>query len=177
MTCLGCAASVEAGSKKAGAVEEAAVNFASERLTLTVDVNQRPANEVLAEVRQQVKRAGYKIPTLTLSLPIIGMSCTACANAIEKAIGEVDGVVYASVNFAAEQARVAYVSGLGSRSPTVEAIRKAGYDTVAAASPSPPAPPVVGTPVVANAPAAPSGGTPVPARYTPLVSEDAAVSA
>ncbi len=173
MTCLGCAASVEASSKKAGAVEEAAVNFASERLTLIVDANQRSANDVLAEVRQQVKRAGYKIPTLTLSLPIIGMSCTACANAIEKAIGEVDGVVYASVNFAAEQASVEYVSGLGSRGPIVEAIRRAGYDTVAAASPSPEAPPGAPTTGGADAPVASSGGSPVPARETPQFFEKA----
>ena len=189
MTCLGCAASVEAGSKKAGAVEEAEVNFASERLTLTVDAGQRPANEVLAEVRQQVERAGYKIPTLTLSLPVIGMSCVACANAIEKAVGEVDGVVYASVNFAAEQANVEYVSGLGSRAPIVEAIRKAGYDTIAVASPSTEAPPVVGATGAAGAPpvdgapgpvgapaaaqVASNGGSPVPLRATPQVFDEA----
>ena len=143
MTCLGCAGSVEVSSKQASAVEDATVNLASERLTLTIDSTQEQANEVLAEVRQLVKRAGYKIPTLTLTLPIIGMSCTACVNAVEQALREVDGVVYASVNFAAEQAHVEYVSGLGARAPLVAAIRRAGYDTIAAASPQPVTPPVV----------------------------------
>ena len=143
MTCLGCAGSVEVSSKQASAVEDATVNLASERLTLTIDSTQEQANEVLAEVRHLVKRAGYKIPTLTLSLPIIGMSCTACVNAVEQALREVDGVVYASVNFAAEQAHVEYVSGLGARAPLVAAIRRAGYDTIAAASPQPVTPPVV----------------------------------
>jgi len=172
MTCLGCAASVEVSSKKAEGVEDASVNFASERLTLSLNANQLPANEVLSEVRQQVKRAGYKIPTLTLSLPIIGMSCTACSSAVEKAIGEVDGVVYASVNFAAEQASVEYVSGLGSRGPIVEAIRKAGYDTVSAASPSPQAPPAVGAPSPTDAPVALSQVSPVPTRVSPQVTEE-----
>ena len=158
MTCLGCAASVETSSKQAEAVEDATVNFASERLTLTVDGTHRQANEALAEVRQLVKRAGYKIPTLTLSLPIIGMSCTACANAVEKAIREVDGVVYASVNFASEQANVEYVSGLGSRAPIAEAIRKAGYDTLSAAPPTPDAPPMVGDSVEQEDVGASSGG-------------------
>ena len=144
MTCLGCAGTVEASSKRAEAVTDAAVNFASERLTLTVDSTSPQANQALVEVRQLVKRAGYKIPTLTLTLPILGMSCTACSNAVEQAIREVDGVVYASVNFAAEQAQVEYVSGLGSRAPIVAAVRRAGYDTVSAASPSPEVPPVVG---------------------------------
>ena len=143
MTCLGCAGSVEVSSKQASAVEDATVNLASERLTLTIDSTQEQANEVLAEVRHLVKRAGYKIPTLTLTLPIIGMSCTACVNAVEQALREVDGVVYASVNFAAEQAHVEYVSGLGARAPLVAAVRRAGYDTIAAASPQPVTPPVV----------------------------------
>jgi Cu+-exporting ATPase len=143
MTCLGCAGSVEVSSKQASAVEDATVNLASERLTLTIDAAQGEANEVLAEVRHLVKRAGYKIPTLTLSLPIIGMSCTACVSAVEQALREVDGVVYASVNFAAEQAHVEYVSGLGARAPLVAAVRRAGYDTIAAASPQPVMPPVV----------------------------------
>ena len=143
MTCLGCAGSVEASSKQAEAVTDAEVNFASERLTFSVDATHPQANQTLVEVRQLVKRAGYKIPTLTLTLPILGMSCTACSNAVEQAIREVDGVVYANVNFAAEQAQVEYVSGLGSRAPIVEAVRRAGYDTVSAASPSPDVPPVV----------------------------------
>lgn len=144
MTCQGCAASVEASSRQAEAVKDAVVNFATERLTLTVDSTNGDANESLVEVRQLVKRAGYKIPTLTLSLPVLGMSCTACVNAVEKAIREVDGVVYANVNFAGEQAHVEYISGLGARSPIVDAIRRAGYDTLAVASPEPSAPPVVG---------------------------------
>lgn len=144
MTCQGCVSAVEASSKQAEAVSDAAVNFATERLTLTIEATNGEANEILTDVRQQVKRAGYKIPTLTLSLPILGMSCTACVSAVEKAIKEVDGVVYASVNFAAEQAQVEYVSGLGARSPIVAAIRKAGYDTLAVESPEPTAPPIVG---------------------------------
>lgn len=130
MTCLGCAASVETSSRKAAAVQEAEVNFASERLTISFDPEQAPANEILADVRQQVKRAGYKIPTLTLTLPITGMTCTNCANTVEGALREAAGVVYASVNFAAEKAHVEYVSGLGARAPIVAAVRNAGYDVI-----------------------------------------------
>ena len=130
MTCLGCAAAVETSSRKAAAVLEAEVNFASERLTISYDPGQAPVNEVLTDVRQHVKRAGYKVPTLTLTLPIIGMSCTNCASTVEGALREAEGVVYASVNFAAEKAHVEYVSGVGARAPIVAAVRKAGYDVI-----------------------------------------------
>ena len=137
MTCLGCAAAVETGSKKALSVEDATVNFASERLTVAYDPAQAHTNEVLADVRQQVKRAGYKIPTLTLTLPIAGMSCTGCVNTVERALRESEGVVYASVNFASEKAHVEYASGLGARGPIVAAVRKAGYDVIAPAPSQP----------------------------------------
>ena len=137
MSCTNCVASVEGSSRKAAAVAEATVNFASERLTIAYDPGQAQANDVLADVRHQVERAGYQIPTLTLTLPIIGMSCTGCANSVERALKETDGVVYASVNFAAEKAHVEYVSGLTARAPLAAAVRKAGYDVVAAAAPQP----------------------------------------
>ena len=63
---MGCAAAVETSSRKAEAVQEASVNLASERLTVVYDAALAQENEVLADVRQQVKRGGYKIPTLTL---------------------------------------------------------------------------------------------------------------
>ena len=127
---MGCAAAVETSSRKAEAVQEATVNLANERLTVVYDAALAQENEVLADVRQQVKRGGYKIPTLTLTLPITGMTCTNCAGTVERALRETEGVVYASVNFATEKAHVEYVSGVGARAPIVEAVRKAGYDVV-----------------------------------------------
>lgn len=151
MTCLGCAAAVETSSKKAVAVEEATVNFASEKLTFSFASDHAKEKEVLVDVRQLVKLAGYKIPTLTVTLPIVGMTCTGCASAVERALSEVEGVVYANVNFAAEQAHVEYVSGLGAQAPLAHAVRRAGYDTVPVASSPLDAPAVVGAADIASA--------------------------
>ena len=131
---MGCAAAVETSSRKAEAVQEVSVNLANERLTVVYDGALAQENEVLADVRQQVKRGGYKIPTLTLTLPITGMTCTNCAGTVERALRDAEGVVYASVNFATEKAHVEYVSGVGARAPIVEAVRKAGYDVVGPAA-------------------------------------------
>lgn len=130
MTCMGCAAAVETCGRQAEAVQEASVNLANERLTVVYDAGLAQENEVLADVRQQVKRGGYKIPTLTLTLPITGMTCTNCSSTVERALRETEGVVYASVNFATEKAHVEYVSGVGARAPIVDSVRKAGYDVV-----------------------------------------------
>lgn len=60
-----------------------------------------------------------------LELDIGGMTCSACANAIERKLGKLDGVT-ASVNFATERATV---SGLGpADAPTAIAqVERAGY--------------------------------------------------
>ena len=42
--------------------------------------------------------------TRKIELPITGMTCAACAAAVEKATGKIDGVKSAAVNFAAEKA-------------------------------------------------------------------------
>ena len=44
----------------------------------------------------------------TVDLPIEGMTCGACAARIERGLNRIDGVASASVNLAAERARVVY---------------------------------------------------------------------
>ena len=59
-----------------------------------------------------------------------GMTCTACANANEKAVKKVPGVTEASVNFASETLNVAYDDAVTSVDAVKEAVRKAGYAAV-----------------------------------------------
>lgn len=134
MTCANCVASVERNAKKVKTVESASVNFASEKLTVEYDPAVSKPKDILAEVIERVDKAGYQIPTATLDLPLLGMTCANCANTIERTLNKVEGVLNASVNFASEKATVEYVAGLVTRSELAAAVRKAGYDVVEAAS-------------------------------------------
>src|SRR5688572_5190281 len=61
-----------------------------------------------------------------VTLDIEGMTCASCVRRVERALGKVDGVETASVNFASETARVT----LGRDIPTeqlIAAVEKAGY--------------------------------------------------
>lgn len=80
-----------------------------------------------------------------VDLDLIGMTCASCANRIERKLNKVDGVT-ATVNYATEQAHVAYDSAI-TPDQLIETVRSAGYDA---------------TPVV-SAQAEPSGD-PVPTR-------------
>jgi P-type Cu+ transporter len=63
-----------------------------------------------------------------IDLPVIGMTCTACARHIENRLNTLPGVT-ASVNYATESAHVK-VSGQVSVKELVQAVRDAGYDAV-----------------------------------------------
>lgn len=80
-----------------------------------------------------IKQA-IKVPTTTLELPLLGMTCANCANTIQRRLNKVEGVLDASVNFASEKATVKYVAGLVTHADLVATVRKAGYDVVEAAS-------------------------------------------
>jgi Cu+-exporting ATPase len=126
MTCANCVAAVERNARKVDGVSEATVNFASEKVLLTYD----PALAEPQEVIDRIHRAGYEVPTATLELPILGMTCANCVSNVERALNKTDGVLEATVNYANEKATVHYIVGAANRADMVSAVRKAGYDVV-----------------------------------------------
>lgn len=62
---------------------------------------------------------------------ITGMTCSACAARVERAMKKLDGVNEAAVNFAAEKLYITYNEENLSEDSIVSAIKKAGYDIAA----------------------------------------------
>ncbi|UCF64911.1 MAG: copper-translocating P-type ATPase [bacterium] len=62
------------------------------------------------------------------SLPVVGMSCAACAVKIEKSLSKVRGVQHVSVNYAAQQALVEVDEDSAPFSEIVQSVKSAGYD-------------------------------------------------
>ena len=60
-------------------------------------------------------------------LKIEGMTCAACAKAVERATKKLDGVTEANVNYATEKLNVAFDESKASVEKIQEAIKKAGY--------------------------------------------------
>ena len=63
----------------------------------------------------------------SIVIPVSGMHCAACARRIEKALGALDGVTVASVNFATEKAAVTYDPQKIRQSAIRAAIEKEGF--------------------------------------------------
>ena len=126
MTCANCVAAVERSAKKVAGVQEATVNFASEKVTVAYD----PAVAAPKAVIDRIERAGYKVPTADIELPLLGMTCANCAQTIERRLNKLDGVLSATVNYASEKAVINYAMGAVTPTDMIAAVRKAGYDVV-----------------------------------------------
>jgi len=62
------------------------------------------------------------------TMQIGGMTCAACAKAVERAVQKVDGVKEANVNLATEKLTVEYDPAQATSEAVREAVRKAGYE-------------------------------------------------
>ncbi|AGF59215.1 Cu+-exporting ATPase [Clostridium saccharoperbutylacetonicum] len=60
-------------------------------------------------------------------LKIEGMTCSACANRVERVVNKLEGISNANVNFATETLNVEYDEGISNQSNIEAAIVKAGY--------------------------------------------------
>ena len=70
-------------------------------------------------------------PVERISLPVRGMTCTACSTRLEKALGLVPGVSMATVNFAIEQAAVAFDPQQVDAAGIAGAVGRAGFEVPA----------------------------------------------
>jgi P-type Cu+ transporter len=66
--------------------------------------------------------------TAKRTIPIGGMTCSACVGHVQKAIEEVPGVESASVSLLANEATIEFNEGEASTADIVEAVRRAGYE-------------------------------------------------
>jgi len=127
MTCAACAARIDRTVGKIDGVLNASVNFATEKLSVEYD----EAKVSRLKINEAIIKAGYGIMEEAakneVTIPIGGMTCAACAARVEKAIGNIDGVTKASVNYATEKATVSYDSQKVKISTIKQAIEKAGY--------------------------------------------------
>lgn len=125
MTCASCAQTVEKVVSKVPSVEEASVNLATEKLTVSFDENS--ANE--EAVIKAVDDAGYQVvmPGEHMQYDIDGMTCASCSQTIEKVINKLDGVKSASVNLATEKMVVDFNPSELSSNDIMEAVKNSGY--------------------------------------------------
>lgn len=123
MTCAACSNRIEKGLQRMDGVQEANVNLTLERSTVVYDPEKVQPEQVIEKVEQ----LGYKVVIDRVEFDVVGMTCAACANRIEKKLNRLEGVHKAVVNLALETATVEYRPESVSPSDLEQAIEQIGY--------------------------------------------------
>ena len=128
MTCSACANRVERVVKKMNGVEEASVNFATETLLVKFD----DAKIDAPKIEEAIVKAGYSVrkDMRDYTFNVEGMSCSACANRVERITKKIDGVESANVNFATEKLTVRVDAEKVRYSDIKLAVDKAGFKLI-----------------------------------------------
>ena len=126
MTCANCVATVEKSLAKTQGVQEAQVNLSSERATVRFD----PAKATVADLVKHIQDAGYDVAIGDASLQLEGLIDPSDALSLEKALNQVEGVIYAQVNPTNGKLTVRYVPTIVSQNELRQAVKKNGYKLV-----------------------------------------------
>jgi len=133
MSCAACAQAIENALKKAQGVSSATVNFAAEKAYVEYD----PEKTDRQRLAQVVRNTGYDVKNegsaakeerRKATLSISGMTCAACAAAVEKALRKAPGIYSASVNIATEKAVIEFDPSLVNRERLEKIVHDSGYD-------------------------------------------------
>ena len=127
MSCAACAKAVERVVKKLDGVEEQSVNIATEKLSIVYDKSKANFNDI----KSVIEKAGYgiepEIENKNIDLKIEGMSCAACAKAVERVVKKLDGVAAINVNIATDKASIEYNPSKIKLSEIKRVVENAGY--------------------------------------------------
>ncbi|MGE5627317.1 MAG: heavy metal translocating P-type ATPase [Solirubrobacterales bacterium] len=125
MSCAACAKAVERSVKKLDGVNEASVNLASEKLSISFDESKTSVEAI----QNAVEKAGFTalIPSVTKTFKIEGMSCASCAKSVERVTKKLDGVIESNVNLATEYLTITFEPSKLRDSDIKRAVDKAGF--------------------------------------------------
>ncbi|MBF0738961.1 copper-translocating P-type ATPase [Staphylococcus arlettae] len=123
MTCAACSNKVEKNLNKLDEVN-ANVNPSTEKAMIEYN----PNITSLEDITNTIQKTGYGILTEKVDLDVIGMTCAACSNKIEKVLNRISGVDKATVNLTTESAIVEYNPDMTSVDEFQQRIKNLGYD-------------------------------------------------
>lgn len=126
MTCANCALTIEKGLKAMPGVKSAAVNFATEKLTVETDPEVVKEEDLLAKI----KDLGYGAQSEAegkQQFKVGGMTCANCALAIEKKLKGTQGVQNVAVNLASETVSIEFDPNVVNMREIFDQVRDAGY--------------------------------------------------
>ncbi|QNO15334.1 copper-translocating P-type ATPase [Alkalicella caledoniensis] len=124
MNCAACSSKIERALQKLEGVDSVQVNLTTEKAYISYN-----DKIMLADIKKQIQKVGYKVveETEKLTIEIEGMHCASCSSKIERALNKKEGIIEASVNLALNNAAVSFNKDMISQDEIISAINKQGY--------------------------------------------------
>ena len=104
------------------------MNLATERAQIEYDSKKVTLDDIV----NAVVDSGFEVATESRSFQVHGMTCTSCESRVYDALMNIEGVVSASVNLAADSVDIEYCRDVVEDSTLVERVANSGYTLVAA---------------------------------------------
>lgn len=129
MTCSACSARLEKVVGNMNGVEKASVNLATETMTVTFDRGKISQDDIAETVQMAGFTAVEKTEGTELTLPVSGMTCSACSSRLERVLNAQDGMLLAQVNLASQTATVKFDPARSSLREIRQLISDAGFES------------------------------------------------
>ncbi|AKL96732.1 heavy metal translocating P-type ATpase [Clostridium aceticum] len=132
MSCTSCSAGIERKLNKTEGILAVNVNFAVEKAQVEFDKD-KITSEAIAAI---ITNLGYTASIETegqqekKTFKVQGMTCSACANRVEKALNKIEGVTSANVNFAVEKVTIEYDPAVIRLAEMKRKVSSLGYELI-----------------------------------------------
>ena len=123
MKCASCSSRVERTLQALDGVERASINLAMGMASVSGNIS-------LESVARQVTKIGFKVPEVSETYILKGLSCASCVAKCEAAFMAVDGVREAQINLATNEATVRQIAGSVAFATLRQAVVQKGFDLI-----------------------------------------------
>lgn len=118
-----CALIVDNGLKNIEGITSHKVELNNQRAVITSN-----NKEALPLAVKTIRDLGYGVASIKKTIPVLQMTCASCAVSVESMIKAQDGVLSASVNYAAASVAVEYLPGIIHVEDMKRVVQSIGYD-------------------------------------------------
>lgn len=118
-----CAVLIENALKDLSGIPSVKTEFNNRRVLL-----QAETTDSVHQAIQIIQKLGYEVTLLKRSIPVLEMTCAACAVSVESILKTLPGIIDASVNYASARVSVEYLPNMVSIQDMKKAVQAMGYD-------------------------------------------------
>jgi len=107
------------------------IDFDNKQNSLTISIEKKysdDASEILQDIISNLRKKGVEVVSEKITLPVLNMTCAACASSSQNILSFVPGVVNASVNYGNGKGNIEYIPSVVTPAEMKSSLQEVGYD-------------------------------------------------